>query len=303
MLYERRKTDPAESLEITRLNKKRHDDTARLLILSEEDEPKFTAMLECYLDELDPSGIEQDDLVREIVVGKWRQERYWPIENALFELAPYSSEEALKKFETINGPSQVVVAMLRHEIHRPRHAAVMPIPGNENTLCLGHRNFNVFFEETQTRQPQASDLRQRTQTRQPQASDLRQRTQTGQLQASDLRQRTQTGQLQASDLRQRTQTGQLPPSDLRQRTQTGQPQGSDLRQRTQTEQPKSSDLRQRTQTGQAESSDSPARKQTSNQGENENCRSAGNKNRQPIEPKQSMTYRESIPSLSPAPIP
>ena len=267
MLYERRKIDPAEGLEITRLNKKRHDDTARLLILSEEDEPKFPAMLECYLDELDPSGIEQDDLVREIVVGKWRQERYWPIENALFELAPYSSEEAPKKFETIDGPSQVAVAMLRHEIHRPRHAAVMPIPGNENTLCLDHRNFNVFFEETQTRQPQASDLRQRTQTR----------------------------QLQASDLRQRTQTGQLPPSDLRQRTQTGQPQASDLRQRTQTEQPKSSDLRQRTQTGQAESSDSPARKQTSNQGENENCRSAGNKNRQPIEPTQSMTYRESIP--------
>jgi hypothetical protein len=289
MLYERRKTDPAESLEITRLNKKRHDDTARLLILSEEDEPKFTAMLECYLDELDPSGIEQDDLVREIVVGKWRQERYWPIENALFELAPYSSEEALKKFETINGPSQVVVAMLRHEIHRPRHAAVMPIPGNENTLCLGHRNFNVFFEETQTRQPQASDLRQRTQT--------------GQAESSDSHERKQTGKQREEDLRQRTQTGQLPPSDLRQRTQTGQPHGSDLRQRTQTEQPKSSDLRQRTQTGQAESSDSPARKQTSNQGENENCRSAGNKNRQPIEPKQSMTYRESIPSVSPAPIP
>jgi hypothetical protein len=75
-------------------------------------------MFECYLDELDPIGIEQNDLVREIVVGKWRQERYWPIESALFELALTGNEEAsLKKFATATGPVLVAFAILRQHGH------------------------------------------------------------------------------------------------------------------------------------------------------------------------------------------
>jgi hypothetical protein len=117
MVYERRKSSPVESLEFTRLNQQRHDHTAQGLILSEEDVPLFKAMFESYMDELDPIGIEQNDLVREIVVGKWRQERYWPIESALFELALYSSEQALKIFATIEGPTQVAFALLKQHGH------------------------------------------------------------------------------------------------------------------------------------------------------------------------------------------
>jgi hypothetical protein len=78
--------------EISKMNALRHGLTAKKLVLPSEDEALFNAMMEGYLEELQPQGLEETDLVREIVSGKWRQERHWVLENALTELAEIEAQ-------------------------------------------------------------------------------------------------------------------------------------------------------------------------------------------------------------------
>jgi hypothetical protein len=117
-MFERTKCDPSESAEIARLNQKRIDRTAQLMLLSPEEVPMFSAMLECYLEELDPQGIEQVDLIREIVVAKWREERYWGIEGSIFELALNDTTEAIdKRFTKIDGSTKLAASLLEQHGH------------------------------------------------------------------------------------------------------------------------------------------------------------------------------------------
>src|SRR5580704_8781002 len=76
-----------EGKAISSQNATRHGLTANKLVLSVEDEAEFNTMLHDYVDLLRPIGIEEHDLVREVVAGKWRQERYWGIETALMEIS------------------------------------------------------------------------------------------------------------------------------------------------------------------------------------------------------------------------
>ena len=76
-----------EGKQISKMNAERHGFTSKKLVLTTEEEPHFNAMLEGYLEELNPQGLEETDLVREVVAGKWRQERYWELETAVMELS------------------------------------------------------------------------------------------------------------------------------------------------------------------------------------------------------------------------
>jgi len=76
-----------EGKAISSQNATRHGLTAHKLVLSIEDEIQFNQMMKAYNEHLQPLGIEEQDLVREVVSGKWRQERFWGIETALLELA------------------------------------------------------------------------------------------------------------------------------------------------------------------------------------------------------------------------
>ena len=88
------RTQPGK--DASKLNATRHGLTAKTIVLSVEDQPRFEAMLEAYTLELNPIGIEESDLVEEIVVGRWRQKRHWGIEAAILELAMHEADEALQ---------------------------------------------------------------------------------------------------------------------------------------------------------------------------------------------------------------
>ncbi len=103
---------------ISKLNSLKHNLTGETLLLSIEDQPHFDAMLSEYLQEFNPTGIEERDLVDEIVAGRWRQKRLWGVETALFELALLDSEEATaKKFETAGETTRIAFALLRQHGH------------------------------------------------------------------------------------------------------------------------------------------------------------------------------------------
>lgn len=81
---------------IFKMNAVSHSLTAGLNVLGVEDKPRFQTMLEAYVAELQPVGIEENDLVEEIVVGKWRQKRLWGVESSVHERAMREADEALE---------------------------------------------------------------------------------------------------------------------------------------------------------------------------------------------------------------
>ena len=93
-----------EGKQISSRNSLRHGFTAKKLVLSTEEEPHFTEMMEGYLEELAPQGLEETDLVREVVAGKWRQERYWELETAIIELSLLeTTADITERFDEIEG--------------------------------------------------------------------------------------------------------------------------------------------------------------------------------------------------------
>src|SRR5450432_502883 len=102
----------------SKTNATRHGLTAQTIVLSVEDQSRFEAMLEAYTLELNPIGIEESDLVEEIVVGRWRQKRHWGIEASILELAMEEADEALeKKFATADPSTQIAFALVRQHGH------------------------------------------------------------------------------------------------------------------------------------------------------------------------------------------
>jgi hypothetical protein len=77
---------------ISSLNSTRHAMTSKKLVLNAEDEAEFQAMLDGYMESINPQGLEEIDLVRELVAGKWRQERYWSVETAIIDLGQDDAE-------------------------------------------------------------------------------------------------------------------------------------------------------------------------------------------------------------------
>jgi hypothetical protein len=89
--------------QISKMNAVRHGFTSKKLVLTTEEEPHFNEMLEGYLEELNPQGLEETDLVREVVAGKWRQERYWELETAVMELSLVETNaDITNRFEEID---------------------------------------------------------------------------------------------------------------------------------------------------------------------------------------------------------
>src|SRR5258708_14929310 len=68
------------------MNARRHSLTAQKITLNTEEQPLFDAMTTGYMDLLQPINLEEVDLVREIVSGKWRQDRWQAIEAAMIAL-------------------------------------------------------------------------------------------------------------------------------------------------------------------------------------------------------------------------
>ncbi len=107
-----------EGKEITRLNAVRHGLTAQKLVLNDEDASLFEAMLQGYIHELKPIGLEQTDLVREVVAAKWRQERFWHIECAIIDLSVAESEPAIEEeFKNIDTITKLAFSLVQQHGH------------------------------------------------------------------------------------------------------------------------------------------------------------------------------------------
>jgi hypothetical protein len=103
-----------EGRNISKMNAVSHALTANLIVLCTEDKARFQAMLDAYVQLLKPVGIEENDLLEEIVVGKWRQKRLWGVESSIYEMAMLEAGEAMeKKFSQADEGTRIAFAMTR----------------------------------------------------------------------------------------------------------------------------------------------------------------------------------------------
>jgi hypothetical protein len=102
-----------EGTNISKMNAVSHALTANLIVLCTEDKARFEAMLAAYVQELKPVGIEENDLLEEVVVGKWRQKRLWGVESSIYELAMLEADKALElKFSQTDEGTRIAFAMM-----------------------------------------------------------------------------------------------------------------------------------------------------------------------------------------------
>jgi hypothetical protein len=95
-------------------NARRHSLTGQKIILNTEEQPLFDAMTTGYMDLLQPINLEEVDLVREIVSGKWRQDRWQCIEAAMIDLTIQKvGPEIDKKFTEIDPEARAAYAMMQ----------------------------------------------------------------------------------------------------------------------------------------------------------------------------------------------
>ncbi len=95
-------------------NSRRHSLTGKKLVLNSEEEALFNEMLDDYIALLKPANVEENDLIREIVAGKWRQERWWDIESAMLDLSALENAPAIdEKFSEIDPEARIAFALLK----------------------------------------------------------------------------------------------------------------------------------------------------------------------------------------------
>jgi hypothetical protein len=70
------------------------------------------------MEELQPQGLEETELVREVVAGKWRQERYWNLETALLELSIVETNtDIADRFEEIDPLARTAYSLVKQYRH------------------------------------------------------------------------------------------------------------------------------------------------------------------------------------------
>jgi len=92
-------------------------------------------MMEGYLDELNPQGLEETDLVREVVAGKWRQERYWDLETALLELSMVETNaDIADRFQEIDPLAKTAYSLVKQYGHLKALDMVTRVEGRMRRL-------------------------------------------------------------------------------------------------------------------------------------------------------------------------
>jgi len=84
---------------------------ANTLVLANESRELFQAMLQDYIDEIQPTSRIQMDLIQQMAAAKWRQQRLWTAETASLDLTIDRQHEILsKEFVSIDGPTRLAIA-------------------------------------------------------------------------------------------------------------------------------------------------------------------------------------------------
>jgi hypothetical protein len=96
------------------LNALRHGMLAGSLVLTSESRAKFDAVLHDYLDEYQPEGRTENDLVEAIVAAKWLQQRCWTITTSLMNVTMDRMAEAIDgEFSDIDTGTRTALAFLK----------------------------------------------------------------------------------------------------------------------------------------------------------------------------------------------
>jgi hypothetical protein len=90
--------------------------TANCLVLTTEDKDKFIALYREYLDEYNPQGPTQRDLVEEMVAAKWRQRRCSIIETGILNVTMDRMADKIEE-EFVNLPHSIRTSLAYIEQH------------------------------------------------------------------------------------------------------------------------------------------------------------------------------------------
>ena len=100
-----------EGKAISAMNALRHGLCAKALVLCNEDAAAFEAMRNAYLEEFQPVGASEYDLLDEMVAARWRQCRGWGVETAMIDLKMDQQEKALEaRFKRLDEATRTAIA-------------------------------------------------------------------------------------------------------------------------------------------------------------------------------------------------
>ena len=104
----------AEGRAICAQNARRHSLTSQKITLNTEEQPLFDGMMEGYMEMFNPINLEEIDLIREIVSGKWRQDRWQSIEAAMLDLTMQGGKPKVdEKFSEIDPDAAVAYTLMQ----------------------------------------------------------------------------------------------------------------------------------------------------------------------------------------------
>jgi hypothetical protein len=90
------------------MNAVTHGLYAESVVLSTESPEEHRQMLEAYIQQFQPDGQAEFDLIEEMVAAKWRQRRLWAIETHLLEVEMLDQKKILdKKYESYGEMTQL----------------------------------------------------------------------------------------------------------------------------------------------------------------------------------------------------
>jgi hypothetical protein len=127
---------------ISPVNATSHGLTARTLILTNENQDDFLALLNAYFDLLQPANKMEVDLTSEIVVARWRLVRTWRYETAILDVEMDTQAPEFEKrrekfnedtrgavaFSAVAGRSNGFATALRTELRRLRGGNLLNLP-------------------------------------------------------------------------------------------------------------------------------------------------------------------------------
>jgi hypothetical protein len=96
------------------LNSLRHGLLAGTLVLRTESQPKFLAVLNGYLDDYQPEGQTENDLVEAIAAAKWQEQRCWTLITALVDIRMDRMEqEIVAEFTQMDNATRTALAFVK----------------------------------------------------------------------------------------------------------------------------------------------------------------------------------------------
>jgi len=95
-----------EGRKTSSMNALKHGLTARTVVLSNENGDEYDGLLDSYVQDLQPNGPVEMDLVLEMVNAKWRQRRFHNVETEMFERQMFEQKEIYVDYKSCDEVSE-----------------------------------------------------------------------------------------------------------------------------------------------------------------------------------------------------